>query len=100
MIAMPEARPSMLSSRLIAFVMPISQKIASAMFSKTELGPRQSQTVVNDEGSAEHLPDQFLVWLDVDQIVDEADEKQESAREQNLFAVRDRVMKKQRGDDN
>ena len=36
MTAMPDASPSMLSSRLMALVMPISQKMASAMLSSTE----------------------------------------------------------------
>ena len=37
MAAIPAARPSILSSRLMAFVMPISQKIVIAMFTETDL---------------------------------------------------------------
>ena len=36
MAAIPVASPSMLSSRLMAFVMPISQKIVITMFTENE----------------------------------------------------------------
>ena len=74
----------MLSSRLMALVIPISQKMASAMLRSTEPVHGRRQAVVNNEGGAENLSDQFLIRLDVDQVVNEADEKQESAREQDL----------------
>ena len=50
-------------------------------------GPRQRQTVVNDESRAENLSDKFLVRLDVNHIVNESDEKQERAREQDVSSV-------------
>src|SRR4030095_9720783 len=62
-------------------------------------GPWQGQTVVNNKCGAENLPDQFLVRLDMYQVVDEADEKQESAREQDLSPVRDLEREGERNDD-
>src|SRR6185312_15880653 len=41
-------------------------------------GPRQRQAVVNHEGGAHDLPDQFLVRLGVDQIVDQAHQEKKS----------------------
>ena len=86
MIAMPDARPSMLSSRLMAFVMPINQKMASAMFSSTEPVQGRRQTVVDNERRSEDLSDQFLVRLDVNEVVDESDQKQETCwRAESVF---------------
>ena len=67
----------------MALVIPISQKMASAMFSNAEPDHGSDQSVVDNVSRAKNLPNQFLVRLDMKNIVDKSDQEEKRAGSQN-----------------
>jgi len=75
----------MLSSMLTAFVMPTSQKIVIATLTSGN-GVQGRSSPPSTRRRSEDLADEFLVRLEVDQVVHEPDQKQERRRPRTVQA--------------